>query len=118
MVELVVAMTILVSVAGIMGLSLVTSNKLTRQSRETRIASLELSRVMEDVIARQQADIQDDFEVDVPIPQQSALSGLSITPTYPGFVADSDLLPIVLVANWTAFDGSQRSLQLICAKGP
>ena len=114
-----IAMTVLVVVATALGGSMVSSNNLSRQSRETRIASLELAQVMESVLASPQGDIPVDFVDGTPIQQNSPLNNLVITPGYPNLPANGqipELLTIVLQATWTTFNGGERSITLTSAK--
>ena len=120
MVELMVAMIILVVVASSLGVTIISSNDLSRHSRETRLADMELARVMEEVTAVSQGNIPTTFPAGTPIPQNSVLQGLTVTPTYPGVAAGATVpafLPITLSATWSAADGSQRTLTLTSGKG-
>ncbi len=120
MIELMIAMTVLMFVSAALGTAMVSSNNLTRQSRETRIASMELVKAMEEIQSVPQSSIPLTFSPGVPVPQDSVLDNLRITATYPGYVAGIEvpaLLTIVLEVAWTTFDRSERTLSLTSAKG-
>ena len=73
MVEVMASMTIFVVVAGALGMALLSSNNLSEQSNETRIASNSLLDVLEEIKGTPTGSIPDDFAPGVAIPRASVL---------------------------------------------